>query len=114
VGTLLPTMLSDTTPPEAVEAFGASMLGFHPVGFRAMARASAENLRDVLAHIEVPTLLLYGDTDVRAPLTVAEDLHAAISGSTLVVLPDAGHLCNIEAPEEFNSAVRDFLGDRHG
>jgi pimeloyl-ACP methyl ester carboxylesterase len=113
VGTLLPTMFSDATPPESVEAFGASMLGFHPVGFRAMARASAEDLRDTLAHIEVPTLLMYGDSDVRAPLPVAEDLRAAISGSTLVVLPDAGHVCNIEAPEEFNRAVRDFLGDRH-
>jgi pimeloyl-ACP methyl ester carboxylesterase len=111
VGTLLPTMFSDATPLEVVEAFGASMLGFHPVGFRAMARASAEDLREVLAHIEVPTLLVYGDTDVRAPLPVAEDLHAAISGSTLVVLPGAGHLCNIEAPEEFSRAVRDFLGD---
>lgn len=89
----------------------ASMLGFHPVGFRAMARASAEDLREVLTHIEVPTLLVYGDSDVRAPLPVAEDLHAAISGSTLVVLPGAGHLCNIEAPEEFSRAVRDFLGD---
>jgi pimeloyl-ACP methyl ester carboxylesterase len=48
---------------------------------------------------------------VRAPLTVAEDLHAAISGSKLVVLPEAGHICNIEAPEEFNTAVRDFLRD---
>jgi pimeloyl-ACP methyl ester carboxylesterase len=44
-------------------------------------------------------------------LPVAEDLHAAISGSTLVVLPGAGHLCNIEAPEGFSRAVRDFLGD---
>jgi pimeloyl-ACP methyl ester carboxylesterase len=52
---------------------------------------------------------VYGDRDVRAPLTVAEDLHAAISSSTLVVLPDAGHACNIEAPEAFNSAVRSFL-----
>jgi pimeloyl-ACP methyl ester carboxylesterase len=40
---------------------------------------------------------------------VAEALQAAISGSRLVVLPDAGHLCNIEAPDEFNVAVRDFL-----
>jgi pimeloyl-ACP methyl ester carboxylesterase len=77
-----------------------------------MARASAEDLRSVLAHISVPTLLVYGDRDVRAPLTVAEDLHAAIPGSTLVVLPDAGHVCNIEAPEEFNRAVRIFLRDR--
>jgi pimeloyl-ACP methyl ester carboxylesterase len=113
VGTLLPTMFSQTTPQEAVDAFGASMLGFHPAGFRAMARASAEDLREVLPHINVPTLLVYGDKDVRAPLTVAEDLHAAISGSTLVVLPDAGHLCNFEAPEAFNRAVRNFLRDTH-
>jgi pimeloyl-ACP methyl ester carboxylesterase len=36
-------------------------------------------------------------------------LHEAISGSTLVVLPNAAHVCNIEAPEEFNRAVRSFL-----
>jgi pimeloyl-ACP methyl ester carboxylesterase len=52
---------------------------------------------------------VYGDRDVRAPLTVGEALQAAISGSRLVVLPDVGHLCNIEAPDEFNVAVRDFL-----
>jgi pimeloyl-ACP methyl ester carboxylesterase len=111
VGALLPTMFSDGTPPESVDAFGASMLAFHPAGFRAMARASAEDLRDVLPLIGVPTLLVCGDKDVRAPRTVAEDLHAAISGSTLVVLPNTGHVCNIEAPEAFNRAVRSFLRD---
>jgi pimeloyl-ACP methyl ester carboxylesterase len=74
-----------------------------------MARASAEDVRDVLPHIGVPTLLVYGDRDVRAPLMVAEALQAAISGSRLVVLPDAGHLCSIEAPDEFSTAVRNFL-----
>lgn len=109
VAALLPTMFSEGTPADSVAAFGASMRAFHPVGFRAMARASAENLRDVLPRIRIPTLLVYGDKDVRAPLPVAEDLHAAIPGSTLVVLPDTGHLCNIEAPEAFTSAVRSFL-----
>jgi pimeloyl-ACP methyl ester carboxylesterase len=112
VGALLPTMFSEETPPETVDDFGASMLTFHPPGFRAMARASAEDVRDVLPHIKVPTLLVYGDKDVRAPLTVAEDLEAAIPGSRLVVLRDSGHLCNMEAPEEFNRAVRAFLLDR--
>jgi pimeloyl-ACP methyl ester carboxylesterase len=110
VGTLLPTMFSEGTAPEAVAAFGESMLGFHPAGFRAMARASAGNVRDVLGRIEVPTLLVYGDNDVRAPLAVGEDLHAAIPGSRLVVLPGVGHVCNVEAPDEFNRVVRDFLG----
>lgn len=104
-------MFSKTMPRETVDVFRATMQAFHPRGFRAMARASAEDVRDVLPHVDVPTLLVYGDRDVRAPLTVAEALHAAISGSRLVVLPDAGHLCNIEAPDDFNAAVRDFLHD---
>ena len=43
------------------------MLAFHPAGFRAMARASAEDLRGVLSRITIPTLLVYGEEDVRAP-----------------------------------------------
>jgi len=85
------------------------MRAFHPTGFRAMARASAENVRDVLARVEVPTLLLHGDRDIRAPLPVAEDLHRSIPGARLVRLPGVGHVVNIEAPEAFNAAVRGFL-----
>jgi len=110
-GTLLPTMFSESTPRASVEAFGASLRVFHPVGFRAMAHASAENVRDVLARIQVPTLLLYGDRDVRAPLAVAEDLHRSIPGARLVLLPRAGHVTTIEVPEAFNAAVRGFLND---
>jgi pimeloyl-ACP methyl ester carboxylesterase len=109
VGTLLPTMFSQTAARQDVDEFGASMAAFHPAGFRAMAWACAEDLRGALPGINVPTLLVYGDQDVRASLTVAEDLQAAIPGSTLVVLPGAGHVCNIEAPEAFNGAVRNFL-----
>jgi pimeloyl-ACP methyl ester carboxylesterase len=59
-------MFSMTMPRETVDDFRASMQGFHPRGFRAMARASAEDVRDVLPNIDVPTLLVYGDRDVRA------------------------------------------------
>jgi pimeloyl-ACP methyl ester carboxylesterase len=112
VRTLLPTMFSASAAPEDVDAFGASLRAVHPAGFRAMARAAAEDLRDVLPLVDVPTLLVYGDRDVRAPLTVAEDLHAAITGSTLVVLPGIGHVCTIEAPAEFNDVVRNFCTSR--
>ncbi len=114
VEALLPTMFSESTPSEVVEAFRATMLAFHPAGFRAMARASAEDLRDVLPAIRVPTLLVYGAMDVRAPPSVAEHLHASIAGSRLVVLPDVGHACNIEAAERFNREIRDFLRSDQG
>jgi pimeloyl-ACP methyl ester carboxylesterase len=111
VDTLLPTMFSTTMPRRTADDFRSSMEAFHPRGLRAMARACAEDVRDVLAHVGVPTLLVYGERDVRAPLTVAEALHAAIPASRLVVLPGAGHLCNIEASVAFNAATRDFLHD---
>jgi pimeloyl-ACP methyl ester carboxylesterase len=110
VQALIPTMLSASAPTEAVDKLAAIMSEFHPRGFRTMARALADaNLRDVLPRVRVPTLLLYGDKDVRAPLTVAEDLLAAIPSSTLVVMKGVGHMGNVEAPEQFTGAVRAFL-----
>ena len=109
VDALLPTMFSMEMPRETVDEFRAGMQAFHPQGFRAMAEASAEDVRDVLPRVAVPTLLVYGERDERAPLPVAQALHRAIAGSELVVLPDAGHACSIEAPDEFDAAIRDFL-----
>jgi pimeloyl-ACP methyl ester carboxylesterase len=63
--------------------------------------------------VTAPTLLIYGDHDARAPLTVANGLHAAITDSTLFVLSGVGHVCNVEAPHELNEAVRSFLS-QHG
>jgi pimeloyl-ACP methyl ester carboxylesterase len=109
VATLLPTMFSDGTSTEVVDEFGQALRAFHPTGFRAMALASAEDPRGALPNINVPTLLVYGDRDVRAPISVAENLRDAIVDSSLVVLPNTGHLCNIEAADEFNATVRAFL-----
>jgi len=109
VDTLRPTMFSTAPSPAVEEEFVASLLATHPAGFRAMARASAEDLRAALPAADVPTLLVYGDKDVRAPLSVAQDLHASIAGSELVILEGAGHVCNLEAPEAFNDVLRSFL-----
>jgi pimeloyl-ACP methyl ester carboxylesterase len=64
----------------------------------------------VLEQVSVPTLVVCGDRDTRAPLPVAEALHAGIPGSQLVVMEDVGHVSAVEAPEQFNAALRQFLG----
>jgi pimeloyl-ACP methyl ester carboxylesterase len=97
-----------------LDEFRASLSELHPTGLRVMARSFAvADLRDVLPHIEVPTLLLHADMDVRAPLEVAQALHTAIPHSRLVVLPGVGHVSCIEAADRFNREVRDFLHDQH-
>ena len=110
VSAVLPTMFSGSVSAETAAGFAANVSGFHAEGLRAMARSFAEaDLRDVLPHIGVPTLLLYGDQDVRAPMNVAEDLHAAIPASKLVIMPGVGHVSSVEAPDRFIAEVRRFL-----
>jgi len=64
--------------------------------------------RDLLPRIHVPTLLIWGEQDVRSPLRVAFQLEQAIPDTELVVIPDCGHVSNLEQPERFNEAVREF------
>lgn len=82
----------------------------HPSATRVALRAFAEaDLRDVLPRIEAPTLLLYGEHDVRAPQHVWDPLHSSIQGSNLVLIPEVGHMVNIEAAERVNAEIRAFL-----
>ena len=107
----LPSLMADSVPAEVVDEVRAILLDFHPAGQRALLRAgfAEHDVRDVLADVDVPTLLIYGDKDVRSPLAVAEQMHASIRGSRLVVIPGVGHMADMEASDRFNAEVRTFL-----
>ncbi|MGI8775649.1 MAG: alpha/beta fold hydrolase [Actinomycetota bacterium] len=64
---------------------------------------------DDAAKVDVPTLVIVGEEDGITPPEAARRLHELIGGSKLVVIPEAGHLSNIEAPEAFNGALAEFL-----
>ena len=97
-------------PTQLAAEMATIVADFHPLGFRLMAKSLADtDTTPVLATIKVPTLLLWGDGDRRSPLSVAEQLHAAIPGSELRMIPGAGHVSNMEKPDDFNANVRRFL-----
>lgn len=62
-----------------------------------------------LAKIVAPTLVIVGADDVLTPPSAAHSIAQGIRGAQLVTIPDAGHLSNMEQPESFNQAVKDFL-----
>jgi len=62
-----------------------------------------------LGQIKVPTLIIHGADDQIIPLSDSEAMHTAISDSRLEVIPDAGHLPNLEQAQLFNRAVERFL-----
>ena len=62
------------------------------------------------SRLATPTLVITGADDRIVPTQHTIDLAARIPGSSLVVLPDCGHVPQEECPEPFMDAVREFLG----
>ncbi len=62
-----------------------------------------------LATIDVPTAIIVGEADAITPLAASRAMNEAIPHSTLAVIPDAGHLSNLEAPDAFDRAMRAWL-----
>lgn len=106
----VPGFVTDAAPASVTGELASIIADFDPDGMRVMIRALAEaDLREGLSTLAAPTLLVWGEQDVRSPLTVADDLHSRIAGSQLVVIPGVGHLSHFEAPDRFNAEVRSFL-----
>jgi pimeloyl-ACP methyl ester carboxylesterase len=72
-------------------------------------RPSLYDLRDELAGLRVPTLILAGDEDDGC-LEASLMMKRTIPSAGLVLLPQTGHTSNLEDPAAFNRAVDDFLG----
>ncbi len=67
------------------------------------------DLTSMLPNVQVPVLILWGEHDTVTPRELSEELHRGIRGSELRVIPDAGHISNLDNPSAFNAAVREFL-----
>ena len=67
------------------------------------------NVTARLKEIKCPILVIVGADDPGTPPAMAREIHDNAPGSKLVVLPQAAHLANLEQPEGFTRALRDFL-----
>lgn len=96
--------------PELMEKVRAMIRTTAPEGLIGCSHAiNEQNHTPRLSEIALPTLIIVGENDEGTPVSASEDMHARIEGSTLVVLPEAKHLSNLERPDEFNAALAEFL-----
>lgn len=63
---------------------------------------------DQLSNLDLPVLFLVGQYD-EARLETMKEYQKLVSGSSVKVIPDAGHVLQNDQPLEFNYAVIDFL-----
>ena len=104
-----PGLFAGDPPAEFVPLLEEMAAAVRPESLRTQTSVMAEaDQRDLLPRIGAPTLLIWGELDVRSPLGVAHQFEQAIPDAKLVVIPGAGHVSNLEQPERFNAAVRTF------
>ncbi|MCA1625365.1 MAG: alpha/beta hydrolase [Acidobacteria bacterium] len=72
--------------------------------------AQRKDNSNVLDSVSLPTILIFGKEDKIINLSVAEKMHQKILNSNLVLIEDAGHYSNLEQPEQFNTALTQFIG----
>lgn len=111
---MLPKLLTPETVskhPEIVKRVRDMMLRTKPEGAAAALRgmAARDDQTSLLPQISVPTLIVVGAEDAITPVADSEKMAAAIAGSRLRVLENAGHVSNLERTEQFNDALLEFL-----
>jgi len=107
---LVPQMVGPGSLPEGVRLATHCMSLVPSATYRrALECLVTFDRRDALAQIVVPTLLLAGEHDRNAPPEVMKKMAKAIPHSTYFEMRGIGHLQNLEAPDDFDGMVLNFL-----
>lgn len=96
--------------PEVVAMFVRDSLRAHPLSaVTATSQLLRSDWRDDLHKIKAPTLIIWGALDKVTPLKIGEAIKAAIPGSKLVIIDQAGHNVMWDQPDRFNHELLTFL-----
>jgi pimeloyl-ACP methyl ester carboxylesterase len=87
-----------------------TMLRSSPAGAAAALRGRVErpDYERLLRDLRPPALVIAGDHDAYSTREVTDQLVAALPDPEVLILEGVGHFPNLEAPERFDAAVRDF------
>lgn len=112
---VLPNLVGKTSlsfHPEVCRRVAEMILANTPEGVAdaLLAMAARRDSSDLLGAIRVPTLVVAGEEDTFIPVAEARAMQGKIPGSRLEVIPQAGHLVNLEQPARFRKVLEQFLG----
>ena len=107
---LVPQMIGPGSLPEGVRLATHCMSQVPPSTYRRALEALVTfDRRANLPRIHVPTLVLAGEHDRSAPPAEMKKMADAIPRSTFLEMRGVGHLQNLEAPDDFDGLVLNFL-----
>lgn len=95
--------------PEAQDAFFQMNIKFKKSSFRYLATLSKLINKCKTQERQYPLLIGCGDRDIPMELKAARMWHESEPKSNLVIFKNSGHLANMDAPQEFNRVLDDFI-----
>jgi pimeloyl-ACP methyl ester carboxylesterase len=106
-----PPLLAEDAPDELWTKVRGLIADQPPSAIAAASLGMAERPDSVpdLAAIDVPTLVITGTADRLIPPEVTAGIAQRVPGAELLRIEGAGHLSNLENPEEFNAALDGML-----
>jgi 3-oxoadipate enol-lactonase len=103
-------LLAQPADPAVRSEVVETMAGIDPAAYRIGAEAVwLADQRERAHDIRVPTLVLCGSEDKITPPALSRELTHIIPGARLELIEGAGHIGNLERPEEFNTLVNAFV-----
>jgi pimeloyl-ACP methyl ester carboxylesterase len=104
---VIAALVGPDCPAEVRDGAAAIMREVPAATLAASCRALvAHDTRDALHRVAAPALVMVGAEDTETPPSYARAIADRIPGARLVVIPKAGHLANVEAPEAVNEELR--------
>jgi len=94
---------------QLVESFRELDMGIY---LRTLRRIGEHDATDLLAEIDVLTLMIAGERDILTPTRAAEELVRRVAGADLMVVAGGTHYVAVEYPELVNLRVEKFLQER--
>lgn len=104
-----PIMAMRTNPNAAETVTALVMENWRLWTYRRTEQPLSPPAIDRLAEIVCPALIIVGDEDLPHIHDIARLLADRIADATLVTIPGAGHIPNLDTPSDFNDAVTAFL-----
>jgi 3-oxoadipate enol-lactonase len=103
-------LIAQPADPAVRSEVVTTMSRIDPAAYRIGARAVwLADQRDRAGAIRIPALVLVGDQDLVTPVDLSDELVDLIPESRMQVIAGAGHLSNLERPDEFNRIVEEFI-----
>jgi len=103
-------LLAQPADPAVRREVVETMSRIDPAAYRIGAGAVwLADQRDRARSIHAPTLVICGEQDTITRPPLSNELAALVSDARMEVIADAGHLTNLEKPNEFNALAEEFI-----